>query len=65
MTNCPIADDGFTFDDLSDDGDLVVGKQHADTFADRSRVATDGNKMSITTHADRNVTSKTQDAFCT
>ena len=65
MTNCPVADDGFTFDDLSDDGDLVGGEQHADAFADCGRVAADGDKMSITTHADRNITSKTQDAFCT
>ena len=23
MTNCPVADDGFTFDDLSDDSDFI------------------------------------------
>jgi hypothetical protein len=65
MANCPVADDGFTFDDLGNDDDLVVGEQHADAFADYSRVATNRNKMSVTTGADRNVTSKTQYAFRT
>ena len=65
MTNCPVADDGFTFDDLSDDSDFIVGQQHADAFADCSGVAADGDKMAITTRAHRDVTSKTQDAFCT
>jgi hypothetical protein len=65
MTNSPVADDGFTFDDLGDDRYLVVGEQHANAFANSSRVTTDGDQLSITMQADRNVTSKTQDAFCT
>ena len=65
MANCTVADDGLTFDDLGDDDDLVVGEQHADAFADNSRVPTNRNKMSVTTRADRNVTSKTQYTFCT
>jgi hypothetical protein len=64
MTNCPIADDGFTFDDLSDDGNVIVGKQHANAFADRSGVTADRDKLSVAAHADRNVTSETQHALC-
>ena len=63
MANCPVADDGFAFDDLSDDGDFVISEEDAHAFADRRSIAADGNKMSVTARADRNVTSKTQNAF--
>jgi hypothetical protein len=64
MANGAVADDGFAFDDLSDDGNVVVGKQHANAFADRSGVTADRDKLSVGTHADRNVTSETQHALC-
>jgi hypothetical protein len=65
MANGAVADDGFALYDLGDDGNVVVGKQHANAFADRSGVAADRDKMSVAARADRNVTSETQHAFCT
>jgi len=64
MANRAVADDGFAFNDLGDDGDFVVGEQHANAFADRGSVAADHDKMSVAARADRDVASETQDAFC-
>lgn len=64
MANRPVADNRFAFDDLRYDGDFVFGEEDAHAFADRRGIATDGNKVSVAARADRNVTSKTQNAFC-
>jgi hypothetical protein len=65
MANRAVADDGFAFDDLSDHSDFIVRQQHAHAFADRSGVAADRDKVTVAVRADYDVTSETQDAFCT
>jgi hypothetical protein len=41
MAHRPVADDGFTFDNLGDEGDFIIREQHADAFANRGGVAAD------------------------
>jgi hypothetical protein len=64
MPNSSIANDRFALNDLSDDIDFVVSEQHTNTFADSCRIAADRDKLSVATHADRNVAREAQDALC-
>jgi hypothetical protein len=64
MANGSVADDGFAFDDFSDDGDFVVCEHHTDTLADSGGIAADRNEMPIAGGANRDIASETEDAFC-
>ena len=63
MTHGTVADNGLAFDDFSDDSDLVVCEQHANTFADYSSVAADRDETSVAVRAHRDVVRKTQDSI--
>ena len=63
MTNCSIAHHRFDLDNLGEHVDVVLGKQHANAFADGHGVSTDGNEKTFVVHANPNVARETQDAF--
>jgi hypothetical protein len=63
MANRSVADDGFAFNDLGNNSDLVVREQHANAFTDRRRVAANRDEMSVAARANRNIASETEHAF--
>lgn len=63
MTDRSVADHRFTFDDLRQHIDVVLGKQHANAFADGHRVSTNGYEKTRVAHTNPNVARETQDAF--
>jgi hypothetical protein len=65
MPNGSVADNGFAFDDLSDDIDFVVSEQDSHTFAYSCCVATDGDQLPVASHMNRDVARETGNAFCT
>jgi hypothetical protein len=63
MTNRSVAHHRLALDDLREYVDVVLGKQHANAFADGHRVSTDGNEKTLVAHTNPNVARETQDAF--
>jgi hypothetical protein len=63
MTDRPVANHRFALDDLGEQVDIVLGKQHANAFADGHRVSTDGYEKTRVAHTNPNVARETQDAF--
>ena len=63
MADCAVAHDGLAFDDFGDDVQLFIRHRYTDAFANRSRVATDCEKLTVAVHANRDVPREAQDAF--
>lgn len=63
MANRSVANYRFALDDIGEQVDVVLGKQHANAFADGYRVSTDGYEKTRVAHTHPNVARETQDAF--
>jgi hypothetical protein len=65
MTHGSVGNHRAALDDLDCDVHVPVGQQHADSLAEHTSIATDGDEMTIISDADGDVARETQKTFST